>query len=194
MTAEYGPKDVCWYYDENGKTQFTDLGRTAKLDGKTQMADGYSGTFEDGNFKMNNTTWGIDAENLDSNGDVFNYKKWECNAAEASSEIEADWREYNGTTTFDSMFDDWNYRLSPGTMYSATPRSEELDLIWQQVATCIKNGSWEAIYAKDDATFDTVVANMIAQANEYGYDQCVEFQKNEAKLRAAAEDAAMNAQ
>ena len=35
---------------------------------------------------------------------------------------------------------------------------------------------------------------MIAQANEYGYDQCVEFQKNEAKLRAAAEDAAMNAQ
>lgn len=194
MTAEYGPKDVCWYYDENGKTQFTDLGRTAKLDGKTQMADGYSGTFEDGNFKMNNTTWGIDAENLDSNGDVFNYKKWECNAAEASSEIEADWREYNGTTTFDSMFDDWNYRLSPGTMYSATPRSEELDLIWQQVATCIKNGSWEAIYAKDDATFDTVVANMIAQANEYGYDQCVEFQENEAKLRAAAEDAAMNAQ
>ena len=194
MTAEYGPKDVCWYYDENGKTQFTDLGRTAKLDGKTQMTDGYSGTFEDGNFKMNNTTWGIDAANLDSNGDTFNYKKWECNAAEASSEIEADWREQNGTTTFDSLFDDWNYRLSPGTMYSATPRSEELDLIWQQVATCIKNNSWEAIYAKDDESFDKIVSNMIAQANEYGYDQCVEFQENEAKLRAAAEDAAMNAQ
>lgn len=194
MTAEYGPKDVCWYYDENGKTCFTDLGRTAKLDVKTQMTDGYSGTFEDGNFKMNNTTWGIDAANLDSNGDTFNYKKWDCNAAEAKSEIEADWREYNGTTTFDSLFDDWNYVLSPGTMYSATPRSEELDLIWQQVATCIKNGSWEAIYAKDDATFDTIVANMVAQANEYGYDQCVEFQENEAKLRAAAEDAAMNAQ
>lgn len=194
MVAEYGPKDVCWYYDENGKTQFTDLGRSAKLDGKTQMTDGYSGTFEDGNFKMNNTTWGIDAENLDSNGDTFNYRNWECNAAEASSEIEADWREHNGTTTFDSLFENWNYRLAPGTMYSATPRSEELDLIWQQVATCIKNGSWEAIYAKDDATFDSVVANMISQANEYGYDQCVEFQENEAKLRGAAEDAAMNAQ
>lgn len=194
MTAEYGPKDVCWYYDENGKTQFTDLGRSAKLDGKTQMANGYSGTFEDGNFKMNNTTWGIDAANLDSNGDTFNYKKWECNAGQANSEIEADWREHNGTTTFDSMFDDWNYRLAPGTMYSATPRSEELDLIWQQVATCIKNGSWEAIYAKDDATFDSIVANMIAQANEYGYDQCVEFQQNEAKLRAAAEKDAMSGQ
>lgn len=194
MVAEYGPKDVCWYYDENGKTQFTDLGRSAKLDGKTQMTDGYSGTFEDGNFKMNNTTWGIDAQNLDSNGDTFNYRNWECNAAEAKSEIEADWREHFGATTFDSLFDNWNYRLAPGTMYSATPRSEELDLIWQQVATCIKNGSWEAIYAKDDATFDSVVANMVSQANEYGYDQCVEFQENEAKLRAAAEDAAMSAQ
>lgn len=194
MTAEYGPKDVCWYYDENGKTQFTDLGRSAKLDGKTQMANGYSGTFEDGNFKMNNTTWGIDAANLDSNGDTFNYKKWECNAAQANSEIEADWREHNGTTTFDSLFDNWNYRLSPGTMYSATPRSEELDLIWQQVATCIKNGSWEAIYAKDDETFDKIVNNMIAQANEYGYDQCIEFQQNEAKLRAEAEKKAMSGQ
>lgn len=194
MTAEYGPEGVCWYYDENGKTCFTDLGRTAKLDGKTQMTDGYSGTSEDGNFKMNNTTWGIDAENLDSNGDVFNYKKWDCNAAEASSEIEADWRAFNNATTFDSLFDNWNYRLAPGTMYSATPRSEELDLIWQQVATCIRNGSWEAIYAKDDAAFDSIVANMISQAKEYGYEQCVEFQENEAKLRAAAEDAAMSAQ
>ena len=79
-------------------------------------------------------------------------------------------------------------------MYSATPRSEELDLIWQQVATCIRNGSWEAIYAKDDAAFDSIVANMISQVKEYGYEQCVEFQENEAKLRAAAEDAAMSAQ
>ncbi len=194
MTAEYGPKDVCWYYDENGKTCFTDLGKTAKLDGKTEMADGYSGTFEDGNFKMNNTTWGIDAENLDSNGDTYNYKKWESYSSEPNSEIEADWREHYGTTTLDSLFDDWNYNLAPGTMYSATAKSDELTMVWNQVADCIKNNSWKAIYAKSDDEFNTIVADMIAQANEYGYDQCVEFQENEAKLRAAAEDAAMSAQ
>ena len=194
MTAEYGPKDVCWYYDENGKTCFTDLGKTAKLDGKTEMADGYSGTFEDGNFKMNNTTWGIDAENLDSNGDTYNYKKWESYSSEPNSEIEADWREHYGTTTLDSLFDDWNYNLAPGTMYSATAKSDELTMVWNQVADCIKNNSWKAIYAKSDDEFNTIVADMIAQADEYGYDQCVEFQENEAKLRAAAEDAAMSAQ
>lgn len=189
MTFEYGPKDVCWYYDENGKTQFTELGRTAKLDGKTEMTDGYSGTFEDGNFKMNNTTWGIDSPNPDSNGETFNYKKWESFTSEPGSDIEADWREKTGCATPDEYFGTFNFVLSPGTMYSAGVRSDELQVIWNQVTTCIKDNSWKAIYAASDEEFDQIVADMIAQANEYGYDQCVEFQENEVKLRAAAEDA-----
>ena len=79
-------------------------------------------------------------------------------------------------------------------MYSATAKSDELTMVWNQVTDCVKNNSWKAIYAKSDDEFNTIVADMIAQANEYGYDQCVEFQENEAKLRAAAEDAAMSAQ
>lgn len=190
MTIEYGPKDVCWYYDENGKTCFTDLGRAAKLDpANTEMTDGYSGKFQDGNFKMNNTTWALDATNLDSNGDTYNYQKWESYASEASCDIDADWREYNNCTTFDSMFDNWNYRLSPGTMYQSGVKSEELTLVWSQVQTCVKDGSWKAIYANSDAEFDKIVADMIAQANEYGYADCIEFQQNEAKIRKAAEDA-----
>jgi multiple sugar transport system substrate-binding protein/putative aldouronate transport system substrate-binding protein len=68
-------------------------------------------------------------------------------------------------------------------------RSDELQVIWNQVTTCIKDNSWKAIYASSDEEFDQIVADMIAQANEYGYEQCVEFQENEAKIRAAAEDA-----
>ena len=189
MTAEYGPKDVCWYYDENGKTCFTELGRAAKLDVKTQMADGYSGTFEDGNFKINNTTWAIDAENLDSNGDTYNYRKWESYNSEAGSDIEADWREQTGCNIPDERMGQTDYRLAPGTTYSAGVKSDELMVLWNQVATCIKENSWKAIYAATDAEFDTIVSDMMAQADEYGYAQCVEFQENEAKLRAAAEDA-----
>lgn len=189
MTVEYGPKDVCWYYDENGKTQFTELGRTAKLDTKTEMSDGYSGTFDDGSFKLNNSTWAIDSENPDSNGETFNYRKWESFTAEPNSDIEADWRNVTGCVTPDERLKQTDYILAPGTMYSAGVRSDELQVIWNQVATCIKDGSWKAIYAKSDAEFDQIVADMISQADEYGYDECVAFQENEAKLRAAAEDA-----
>ena len=189
MTIEYGPKDVCWYYDDNGKTCFTDLGRTAKLDIQTEMTNGYTGTFDDGSFKINNTTWALDTENLDSNGDTFNYRKWESFSTDPNSEIEADWREVTGCKLADDRMEQTNYRLAPGTMYSAGVRSDELQVVWNQVATCIKDNSWKAIYAKTDEEFDQIVADMISQANEYGYDQCVEFQENEAKLRAAAEDA-----
>lgn len=191
MTMEYGPKDVCWYYDEDGNTQFTKLGKTAKLDGKTEMSDGYSGTFEDGNFKMNNTTWGIDAENTDSNGETYNYKNWKSYSTEANSEIEQDWRDKNGTTTLDSLFDNWNYKLSVGTTYSESTKSDELTMVWNQVTDCIKTGSWKAIYASSDAEFDSIVSDMISQADSYGYDQCVEWCESEAQLRAAAEDAAI---
>lgn len=189
MTVEYGPKDVCWYYDENGKTCFTELGRAAKLDNKTEMADGYTGTFEDGSFKMNNTTWGVDSLNPDSNGETFNYRKWESFTAEAGSDIEADWRNYTGCVTPDERLGQTDYVLSPGTMYSAGVRSDELQVIWNQVATCIKDNSWKAIYAESDAEFDQIVDEMIAQAEEYGYAECVEFQEEEALLRAEAEDA-----
>lgn len=189
MTLEYGPKDVCWYYGEDGLTYFTDLGRTAKLDGKTEMSDGYSGTFEDGNFKMNNTSWALDTKNTDSNGETFNYRKWASFTEEPGSEIEADWREVTGCKTPDERLKQTNYIVSPGTTYSAGVKSDELQVVWNQVATCIKDNSWKAIYASSDEEFDAIVADMIAQANEYGYDQCVEFQENEAKIRAAAEDA-----
>lgn len=189
MTAEYGPKDVCWYYDENGKTCFTELGRTAKLDKKTEMTDGYSGTFEDGEFKMNNQTWALDAENTDSNGDTYNYRKWESYNSEAGSEIEADWREVTGCNIPDERMGQTKFRLAPGTTYSAGVKSDELMVLWNQVASCIKENSWRAIYAKTDAEFDQIVSDMMAQADQYGYDECVAFQENEAKLRAAAEDA-----
>lgn len=189
MVTEYGPKDVCWYYDENGKTQFTELGRKARLDLKTEMADGYSGTFEDGQNKINNRTWPLDAQNPDANGETFNYKKWDSYLEGAKSDIEADWREHTGARYPDEFMGQRPYKLAPGTTYTAGTKSDELTVVWNQVADCIKTNSWRAIYAKSDAEFDQIVDEMIKQATEYGYDQCVEFQENEVKLRIEAENA-----
>ena len=189
MTLEYGPKDVCWYYNENGQPCFTELGRTAKLDGTTQMPAPYSGSYQDGEFKMNNTTWAVDAKNPETDGETFNYRSWSTYTTEAGSEIEADWREKTGCSTPDELVGKTNYMLALGTTYSEGPKSAELNVVWAQVAECVKTNSWRAIYAKDDAEFDAIVAEMVTKANEYGYDQCVAFQQHEAELRAEAENA-----
>jgi multiple sugar transport system substrate-binding protein/putative aldouronate transport system substrate-binding protein len=73
-------------------------------------------------------------------------------------------------------------------MYTGGVRSDELQVVWDQVSTCVKDNSWKAIYAGSDEEFDSIVAEMKQQAEEYGYAECIAFQENEAKLRAAAED------
>jgi multiple sugar transport system substrate-binding protein/putative aldouronate transport system substrate-binding protein len=193
MTELYGPKDLCWYYDENGKTHFTDLGLACATDGETPMTDGYSGIFRDGQDKMNITTWATDAENPDSNGETYNRKYWESNVSAAASDIEADWRKYAGADSTDEYLASRPYTLSPGTTYSPTPKSDSLTVTWNQVSESVKNYSWKAMFASSDAEFDSIIKEMITTAESYGLADCNDYQKNEATKRKAAEDAALAA-
>ena len=123
-----------------------------------------------------------------SNGETFNYRKWESFATDANSDIEQDWRDKTGFATADEYMGSRPYKLSLGTTYSESTKSDELTVLWTQVAECIKTNSWKAIYAKTDAEYDQIVADMISQAKDYGYDECIAFQENEASLRKAAEN------
>ena len=90
------------------------------------------------------------------------------------------------------MEKDGNFTLSPASSYAKPEMEAELQTTWKQVTTTIKNSSWEAMYAKTDAEFDKIVANMKKEANNYGYDKCVEWSKEEAAKRKACEDALQN--
>lgn len=189
MVSEYGPKGVTWDYNADGKTEFTELGKNAIKNEDTAMTDGYEGTFRDGRNKMNNRTWALDAENPDSNGETYNYQKWESELNADVSDIEKDWREFTGAPNANEFFAKRNYSLILGTTFSMSTKDDELQVIWNQVATCIKENSWKAIFAKNDAEFDKIVKTMQSKAKEYGYDKCVEYQKKEAERRKQCEDA-----
>jgi multiple sugar transport system substrate-binding protein/putative aldouronate transport system substrate-binding protein len=64
-----------------------------------------------------------------------------------------------------------------------------MNTTWTQVQNAIKTGSWNAIYAEDDQQFNAIVAQMIRDAKDYGYAECVEGCRGEALARKAAEDA-----
>ena len=188
MESTYGPKDVCWYYDENGKICFTELGKQCNKDHETEMSDGYSGTFKNGMNNLNNTTWSLDAENPDSNGETYNDEKWESELNYPVSEIQQQWRDNVGYPNPNEYLASRPYSLAVGTKYVPSVKPDELNVKWNQVAKCIREYSWKAIYAKDDATYDKIVAEMKEKADGYGYAECVEFQNHEAELRKACED------
>jgi multiple sugar transport system substrate-binding protein/putative aldouronate transport system substrate-binding protein len=192
MTFEYGPQGVTWDYDEDGNTYFTELGKLTNNDPSTQMTDGYSGTYKDGQLQINCITWSLDASNPDSNGETYNDESWKSNQTEAVSEVDQDWRDYTGATTINEYMLSGNYLVSPGSGYVASTKSDELKTTWAQVTKCITDYSWKAVYAKDDAEFESIVSEMISKAKSYGYQDCWDWSNDEAAIRKAAEDAVAN--
>lgn len=195
LTFEYGPKGIAWDYDEEGNTFLTDFGYKAKTDqANTQMSEGdpaYYGSYSDGAFQINNTTWALDAENPESNGDTYNYKHWKGFSDQSSSEIEADFREHTGFDSVIELARDHESSVAINSTYSESPRGGELETVWNQVIDTIKTNSWRAIYANDDAEFDAIVEEMLTKAYEYGMEQCEEFSRNEAANRSAAVEKTM---
>ncbi len=190
MTYNYGPQGLCWDYDEDGHPYFTEFGEQAYLDRETMMIGDYegTGTFNDGAFAFNNTTWTLSAENLDSNGDKYDYQTWPSYQIPAKSEIEQDWRDYTGATNKQEYMEGRGiYLVTPISTYQQNKLEGEMKTKWEAVTDVIVTYSWRAIYAKDDAEYDQIVAEMIEQANAYGYQDCLELSLEQSAIRYACE-------
>ena len=187
ITMEYGPKGLTWDYDENGKTYFTDFGKTCVEDRTTLMPDEWGGaTFNDGAFQPNNRTWTIADINPES-GEPYDKQYWASNQVpEGRCDAERDWRAFTGAETVQGYMDSRDkYLIDQPTTYSASKKDAELDSIYSQVATCIKDYSWRAIYADSEEEFEQIISEMRAKADAYGYAQCIEWDKKEAEIKNA---------
>lgn len=196
MSIWYGIRDLMWYYDEDGNTCFTELGlecnRNPRLDlGGVEWTSSETGKtyqlgamFTDGMLQVNNTTWVVDAENPDSNGETYNKDNWRSMLGEAKCDLEQDWRDHVGYDYVQEYMSSRNYTLVPGTSYSQPKRDKELELIWTQVEQAItKKYSWRAIYAKSDAEFDYLVNEMIKVCYDYGYQDVLDWSREQAVTR-----------
>lgn len=180
MTYGYGPKGECWDYDEEGNTYFTELGKKCHENENTKMGDKHEGTYHDGVLQAAFATWSIDAENPDSNGETYNSDNWKSNISKAKSDIEQDWRDKTQSISINDYFEKGDYVVVPGTSFTQDTKDDELKTTWSQVTTEIKNGSWKAMYAKTDAEYEKIVNQMIKNAENYGYDTCIEWSKKQA--------------
>ncbi len=191
MTYWYGPKDLCWYYDDEGQCCFTELGEKAYKDRKgTMMPEEWGGgSFNDGTFQANNTTWSRDAKNPESSGDTYNCDNWRSRRVPSPYDIQTDWREYMGVYNSQEYLDSKNHKVALGTSYTESSKSDELKLIWEQVKACIVSNSWKAIYASSDEEYDKIVAEMKQKCAEYDPNgECLAWCNNEAAIRSALEN------
>lgn len=188
MTIKYGPRGTTWDYNADGKAYLTEDGQRAMTDKKGVTING--ATFEDGEFKINNTTMSLDDVNP-LTGETYNWENWST-TEKTYNDLQKQWQAWAGFDTADQYLASRQV-VNVKSTYSGTPKESDLQAKWDQVKQCLKDGSWNAIYAKDDAEFDSIVAKMKEDCNAYGYEECVAFQTNEANLRKAAVEQALAA-
>jgi len=188
MTNHWGPQGVTWDYDENNKAYLTPLGIEIQ-DGnkKAQMpASAGGGQYVDGENKMNNTTFTMNDINPVT-GERYNKDFWSSELARVTNPAKKAWQEAMGVMTEDDYLEKGNFKsLVVASDYVKPKRGDELEQKYVQVSNAIKNGSWRAIYAENDAEFDRIVREMTGQAKAFGYDECVRWDQEQGKIRAAA--------
>ena len=200
LTYTYGPKasspdanDGCWCYGEDGNLYLTPFGEKARADRTgTNMAEiGYTGTYNDGSLQVNCNTWSVSSNNPDSpTGEPFFADYWNSQQGPAACDVEQKWREYSGETVGTAYLLHWDKAVhSPATGITHKDPSKKSDLNtpWKAVAGEIVNGTWKCVYAKDDAEFDKLFEEMTKSAKAYGYDDCIEYSREQADQRFLAE-------
>jgi len=194
LTYLYGPQGLMWDYDENGYLFLTELGLAAQQDNSTMITFGdWTGEFGNGSFEHNNTTWNMDALNLESPvGETFSYATWRNTLEnEFVHPIEQSWRDhFNAVRADDYLIDRGKYSVSIGSAFAMDVLDARMQFMWDQVAMTIRNRSWEAIYAPNDAEFERIVALMIQEAYAFGYEELREWNAYQGLRRRAAEDEA----
>lgn len=188
LIQEYGPKGVGWDYDLDKNTCLIALpSDEAGSDRIMPASSGYSGTWSEGVPQFNNTTWTKNTINPDANGQTYNSSTWPNVTNEEAFAIEERWRTDNNAANAREYLSRFQYAISKPNTYTASSKPEELGTKWASVTEIIRDGSWNAVYAKDDSTFDRILNTMYTQANEAGYEDCVLWCEEEAAKRRASE-------
>lgn len=175
MTQMYGPKDECWYYDEEGYAHLTELGEKCITDGHDTLVHGKS--YYEGCPMFNIVAYNVMATNTDS-GECYNYEYWKNTIAEPIHETETAWRNWSGYNSVEHYMQtiEPDYVL-PAIDYldtTETDLSENFDAVYNIIASM----SWEAIKAPDEATFGQIIKDMVDLATQAGYEECVEYSEN----------------
>ncbi|MDR2071623.1 MAG: hypothetical protein LBP81_09445 [Treponema sp.] len=188
MQSTYGPQGVTWNYDANNKPYLTRLGiEIHEGNPNVEMpAEAGGGLWVDGQAKINNTTFTLDEINPIS-GEKYNREYWSSELSRQPSKARKIWQDAMGAKSEDEYLELHNQKaVVVASDFVYDTRSIELEQKYKQVSTAIKDGTWRAIYAKTDAEFDRLVADMINQAKGFGYDECVAWDLQQAARRAQA--------
>ena len=163
---------------------------TVKEDGTYELTeDGYNrfgadipvpeeqggGTWIDGNEKINR--WLEGASDLNPvTGEPYSTDLWAASIEKNNTKTQKEWVEMFGAEDEVQYFKD-NGKLGTVAFVNKALAIDTTDiaLVRGQCGQVVKDASWRAVFAADEAEFEAIWDDMCAQLEGFGWDQLVEF-------------------
>lgn len=171
---ENGPKGELWDLDDAGKPYLTEKGKQVKVDGEILLNDG--GKLSDGNQFHNANVFnkGVVSE---AYGGMISSADWESYEPIRNKLMDAWTADTGYEETIDLLMDKGYYVGYPDALNMIKPLDNDMQEIATQIGDIVRTQSWLAVYAKDEAEFDAIVNQMIADAKTVGLDTLMEYNK-----------------
>lgn len=183
-----GPKGLTWDM-KDGKPYITEFGKKALPNNDTKVPKEWGGgSWKDGVSALNFKCVSMEDPDPNAGGEKYDYTNWESYLEMIETPIDKDWSEHMGgaKTTMEYLTKNDMLGIAPGTTYSTPEEDSNISTIRGQVKQTIVDNSWKMIFAKDDAEFDSIKANMIKTAKGLGYEDCLKVDFKNAKDQNAA--------
>jgi multiple sugar transport system substrate-binding protein/putative aldouronate transport system substrate-binding protein len=175
-TTFAGPEGLTWEIVD-GEPVLTDFGRKAHLGGGADVpAEWGGGAYADGGSALNASTLTFNDVNPDT-GQPYNYKGWPSYQKTAVNPLTEDWSSRMGdpTTTVEYLLENDQIVVAPGAGFTIPADTSEIETLRSQVKATIVEHSWKMVFAKDEAEFDSLLAQLQETANGLGYEKVLEF-------------------
>ncbi len=176
MTLYNGPQGLTWEYDAQNKPYLTDLGKQALPMNKIDIPEDWGGSnFADGFQRL--SLYPLSNAETGPFGEAYKYANWSSTLANAMSKLDKIWSENMGGARYTKEYLVMNDMLSviPGNTYTAPALSTDMKTVRDQVGNILKQYSWQMIFAKDDAEYESLKETMISMAKDMGYDGLLEY-------------------
>ncbi|WP_129789850.1 ABC transporter substrate-binding protein [Promicromonospora panici] len=190
-----GPLGLTWEDGPDGPV-LTDFGREAILEGGSAKvpAEWGGGAYADGGSSLNASAV-LPNDEDPRTGYPYNYKFWPSYLKTSGNPLTEDWSEHVGgaTTTMEYLQSNDMLLVAPGASFTTPADDSETETLRNQVKATIVEHSWKMAFAKDEAEFDSLLAEMQETANGLGYEKVLEVDianakaQNEARAAVAKE-------
>ncbi|MGI6652755.1 MAG: extracellular solute-binding protein [Christensenellales bacterium] len=175
-----GPEGIIWTRDENGEPYVIDESyKMVDNNAEPLMPEEVGGgAFRDGMFAFN--TPGLQASVLTEDGYTLGYRYWPTHIARNPTLMRLEWREiFDAVVLADYVNRNNNYADSTQAVNMITPASDEMEITLAQIGEVVKMYSWQMVYAKDEAAFESLWQKMKTDAEGLGMADVVEYYTSE---------------